>query len=84
VGGFPGVSADIIPHLTIAQEADEQVFGRIGIDVGVTAERFLPLPVNGQMLRRRSVWASTFMAVLNSLKRGSRWAGAALPCMPEC
>jgi 2'-5' RNA ligase superfamily len=40
---YEGKHSDIIPHLTVAQEEDEQVLGRIGLDFGVTAERFLPL-----------------------------------------
>lgn len=42
---YDGKHPDIVPHLTVAQEADEQVLGRIGIDFGVVAARFLPLPV---------------------------------------
>jgi 2'-5' RNA ligase len=41
---YEGKHSDIIPHLTVAQEAEEQVLRRIGSELGVVAERFLPLP----------------------------------------
>jgi 2'-5' RNA ligase superfamily len=40
---YEGKHPDIITHLTVASEVDEQVLGRIGSDFGVVAERFLPL-----------------------------------------
>jgi 2'-5' RNA ligase len=41
---YEGKHSDIIPHLTVAQEVDEQTLGRIESDFKVVAERFLPLP----------------------------------------
>jgi 2'-5' RNA ligase len=41
---YEGQHFDIIPHLTIAQQADEQVLGHIESDFRVVAERFLPIP----------------------------------------
>jgi hypothetical protein len=41
---FEGKHSDIVPHLTVAQEADEQELRRIGSELGVVVERFLPLP----------------------------------------
>jgi hypothetical protein len=41
---YEGKHPEIIPHLTVAQEMDEQILGRIASDFGVVAEWLLPLP----------------------------------------
>ena len=40
---YEGEYPDIIPHLTVAQEKDEELLGRIESDFEIVAKQFLPL-----------------------------------------